>query len=44
MLALFRGEGAQSEEVYVDLVRDEGKAFTFLIVKDLIYHVVQGGS
>lgn len=44
MLALFRGEGSQSEEVYCDLVKSEGKAYSFFIVKDLIYHVVQGGE
>ena len=44
MLALFRGEGAQSGEVYVDLVKREGHAFTFLIVKDLVYHAVRSGK
>lgn len=44
MLALFHGEGVQSGEVYVDLVRQEGHAFAFFIVKDLVYHAVRTGT
>lgn len=44
MMALFQGEGVQSEHVYVDLVRQEGHAFAFFIVKDLIYFSVRTGE
>lgn len=44
MLAIFHGEGVQSEDVYVDLVKQEGHAFAFFIVKDLIYFSVRSGK
>jgi hypothetical protein len=44
MLALFHGEGVQCGEVYVELVKQEGHAFAFFIVKDLIYHAVRSGK
>lgn len=43
MFALFRGEGVQNEDVYVDLVKQEGHAFSILIVRDLVYLAVKGG-
>jgi hypothetical protein len=44
MLALFHGEGVQRAEVYVEIVKQEGHAFAFFIVKDLIYHSVRSGT
>lgn len=44
MFALFRGEGVQNEDVYVDLVKQEGHAFSILIVRDLVYLAVKGGE
>lgn len=44
MFALFRGEGVQNEDVYVDLVKHEGHAFSILIVRDLVYLAVKGGK
>ncbi len=44
MFALFRGEGVQNEDVYVDLVKQEGHAFSILIVRDLVYLAVKGGK
>lgn len=44
MFALFRGEGVQNEDVYVDLVKQEGHAFSILIVRDLVYLAVKGGN
>jgi len=44
MLALFSGEGSQSDHLYVNLIKEEGHAFSFLVIKDLVFHSVKTGE